>query len=375
MDNFIVTYFLNCKNNAKSLFFACLMPFLLTACEDNKIKEFVDEFGDSDDSSICTEDNTTVEFKQIAYWSVTDNETLDDIDFSMLTHIIYNKIGVESDGDLILPTGDDLDEFKEMIDLAHGASDSSTYIYAMVSIGNSTDSAFNAIAADDGALDNFRDQVEDLISDYDLDGIDINWQFPEDGDEGDLFEDLLKEMNDLATDENILLSYVVDSGQDDDATDDGVKDDVLEYGDFLNVLALNTTDNDDLHSSLEDSQEAIAYWADRCVVKNRLVVAIPAYSQGDGELDYSEIVNDDTDNACVDESSNVEDEDGNKYDDINYNGVLTVTDKTAYAQSNAGGVILTSLEQDYIGEDDSYDFSLLSTIFRQIDEGGSTACD
>jgi len=370
MDNFIVKSFLNVKNNTKSLFLLCLVPFLIIACDDNKIEEFVDDLGDSDDSSICTEDNTTVSFKQIAYWSVSDEETLEDIDFTMLTHIIYNKISVDSEGNLTLPTDDDLDEFKEMIELAHESG-----IYAMASIGNSTDSAFNAIAADDDALDNLRDEIEALIDDYDLDGFDINWQFPEDDDEGDLFEDLLKEMDDLATDQGVLFSYVVDSGQDDDATDDGVKDDALEYGNFLNVLALNTTDSDDLHSSLEDAQEAIAYWTDRCVVKNRLVVAIPAYSQGDGELDYTDIINDDTDNACTDEATNVEDEEGTSYDDINYNGVPTVTAKTAYAQSTAGGVVVMSLEQDYLGEDDSYDYSLLSTIFRQIDEGGSTACD
>ena len=49
----------------------------------------------------------------------------------------------------------------------------------MVSIGNSSDSAFNAIAASDTALNNFVDNIEDLIDDYDLDGIDINWQFPQ----------------------------------------------------------------------------------------------------------------------------------------------------------------------------------------------------
>jgi len=370
MGNFIVKSFLNHKNKPKYVFLICLVSFLLTACEDNKIEEFIEDLEDADSSLVCTEDTTTVEFKQIAYWSVSDEETLEDIDFSMLTHIIYSKISVDSDGNLTLPTGDDLDEFEEMIELAHASG-----VLALASIGNTSDAAFNAIAADDDALSNLRDEIEDLIRDYDLDGFDINWQFPEDDDEGDLFEDLLKEMDDLASDQGVLLSYVVDSGQDDDATDDGVKDDALEYGDFLNVLALNTTDSDDLHSSLEDAEEAIEYWTNRCVVKNRLVVAIPAYSQGDGELDYSEIINDDTDNACTDEASNVDDDDGIRYDDINYNGVPTVTAKTAYAQSNAGGVILSSLEQDYLGEDDSYDYSLLSTIFRQIDEDGSTACD
>ncbi|TEW52921.1 glycoside hydrolase family 18 protein [Psychromonas algicola] len=343
---------LRIKKTLNILVILCLSLSGLVAC-DNQIDDWVDSLGD-DDSIVCDDDTTTVVFKRVAYWSVSDDETLDDIDFSMLTHIIYNKIGIDSGGELSLPTGDDLDEFEEMIELADTAG-----IYAMVSIGNSSDTAFNAIAVDDDALDNFRDNLEDLIDEYDLDGIDINWQFPEGDDEGDLFEDLMKEMDDLATDEGILLSYVVDTGQDDDATDDGVQDDVLGYGDFLNVMALDTSDYDD---PLEDAEEAIEYWTDRCVVKNRLVLAIPVYSEGDAELDFSEIIDDDTSNACYDYASNVEDSDGNEYDDITYNGIPTVTDKTEYAESYAGGVILTSLDQDYLDEDS---YSLLTTIYWQ----------
>ncbi|WP_160061428.1 glycoside hydrolase family 18 protein [Psychromonas sp. L1A2] len=345
----------------------CIPLFTLTAC-GNQVDDIIEDILDGTDETACGEDVTTVNFKQIAYWSVSDEETLDDIDFGMLTHIIYSKIGVESDGDLILPTGDDLDEFEEMIELAQDAG-----VFAMVSFGNSSDSAFNAIAASDTALDNFADNVEDLIKEYDLDGIDINWQFPENDDEGDLFEDLVKEISEVAEDQGVLFSFVVDTGQDDDATDDGVQDDTLDYPDFINVMALNTTDNDDLHSSLEDAEDAIEYWTDRCVVKNKLVLAIPLYSDGDGELSFREIADDDLDNVCVDEAVNVEDEDGNRFDDINYNGIPTVNDKTEYAQSFAGGVILSSLEQDYFEEGDFY--SILAAVDWQVAGGPNDICD
>ncbi|MEL0660620.1 glycoside hydrolase family 18 protein [Psychromonas arctica] len=345
----------------------CIPLFTLTAC-DNQVDDIIEDIIDGTDETACGEDVTTVNFKQIAYWSVSDEETLDDIDFGMLTHIIYSKIGVESDGDLILPTGDDLDEFEEMIELAQNVG-----VFAMVSFGNSSDSAFNAIAASDAALDNFADNVEDLIKEYDLDGVDINWQFPENDDEGDLFEDLVKEISEVAEDQGVLFSFVVDTGQDDDATDDGVQDDTLDYPDFINVMALNTTDNDDLHSSLEDAEDAIEYWTDRCVVKNKLVLAIPLYSDGDGALSFREIADDDLDNVCVDEAVNVEDEDGNRFDDINYNGVPTVNDKTEYAQSFAGGVILSSLEQDYFEEGDFY--SILAAVDWQVAGGPNDICD
>lgn len=360
--NIIIT-----KNKLMKALLMCIPLFTLTAC-DNQIDDILSDIADGEDETVCGTDTTTVNFKQIAYWSVSDEETLDDIDFSMLTHIIYSKIGVESDGDLIMPTGDDLDEFEDMIEYAQDAN-----VYAMVSFGNSSDSVFNTIAASDTALDNFADNVEDLIKEYDLDGVDIDWRFPEDDDEGDLFEDLVKEISGRADDQGVLFSYVVDSGQDDDATDDGVQDDTLDYPDFINVMALDTTDDDDLHSSLEDAEDAIEYWTDRCVVMNKIVLAIPLYSAGDGVLSFNEIADDDLDNVCVDEASNVEDEDGNKYDDINYNGIPTVNDKTEYAQSYAGGVVLTSLEQDYFDEGDYY--SILAAVDWQVAGGPNDICD
>lgn len=337
-------------------FLLCLPLYALAAC-DNQTPELLDDIWDGSEDEVCAEDVTTVNFKQIAYWSISEEETLDDIDFSMLTHIIYSKIGVESDGELIMPTGDDLEEFEEMIDLAHNSG-----IYAMASIGNASDSAFNSIAGNTTALTDFITNVENLIKDYDLDGIDINWQFPTTDDEGDLFEDLVKEVSDLTNDQGVLFSFVVDSGQDDDATDDGVQEDTLAYPDFINVMALNTTDDDDLHSSLEDAEEAIEYWTNRCVVKNKLVLAIPLYSAGDEVLDFADIVEDDNEYACVDESEG-----------RNYNGIATVNDKTEYAQSSAGGVILTSLQQDYFEQGDYY--SILAAVDWQVAGGPNDICD
>ncbi|WP_028868726.1 glycoside hydrolase family 18 protein [Psychromonas arctica] len=353
-------------NKLIKAFAFCFPLFFLAAC-DNQTSELLDDIWDGSEDDVCEEDVTSVDFKQIAYWSISDEETLDDIDFTKLTHVIYNKIGVESNGNLILPTGEDLDEFKEMIDLAHTSN-----IYAMASIGNASDSAFNSIAGNTTALNDFIANVENLIKDYDLDGIDINWQFPTTDDEGDLFEDLVKEVSDLTTDQGVLFSYVVDSGEDDDATDQGVQEDALGYPDFVNVMALNTTDNDELHSSLEDAKEAITYWTNRCVVKNKIVLAIPVYSQGDAVLDFNDIVSDDLDNACVDEATNVEGPSGNIYDNINYNGIATVIAKTAYAQTKAGGVILNAVNQDYV---EDADYSLLNTMYLQSIYQSNTICD
>ena len=346
-------------------FLLFLSLFGLSAC-DNKIDDWFDELGDNNNESVVCEELSPSDFKKIAYWSVSDEDTLENIDFAMLTHIIYNKIGVDYNGNLSLPTGGELDEFEEMIETAQ-----QNCVITMVSIGNDSDTAFKTITANKDILNNFRDNLEELINEYDLDGIDINWQFPEGSEEGDLFEDLIKEMDDLSHDENILLSYVVDTGQYSD-TDNGVQDDTLVYGDFLNVMALDTTDNDDLHSSFDDAENAIKYWVNREVDKSRLILAIPVYSQGDGKLSFSDVVDDDRSNACVDEASHVKSSTEKFYDDINYNGIPTVIEKTEYAKNNANGVILTSLEQDYLSFSS---YSLLLTVDWQVADLTNSICN
>ena len=68
--------------------------FLVFACDSQDAIE--DALTPED--VVCEEDTTDVDFKQIAYWSENDDETLEDIDFSRLTHIIYDQIAVSTDG-------------------------------------------------------------------------------------------------------------------------------------------------------------------------------------------------------------------------------------------------------------------------------------
>lgn len=336
----------------------CFSSYALIGC-DNKIPDFFDDL--TPDDVVCEADVTEVVFKQVAYWSENDGDDENDEEaleqISMLTHIIYNNVGVDANGDLILPT--DVDDLEDMLDLAENAG-----VLTMISIGNDSDSAFNALAADNTTLNNFIDNVGDLVDEYDLDGIDISWQFPTTDDEGERFEELMENLESELHDDGKLFTFAVASGEFDDATDDGITAEVLAYPDFINVLALDSVSEDDLHSSLRDATEAIDYWTARCVVKNKIVLAIPAFSRDDDNfndvLDFAEIVEDDIDYACLDESEG-----------RNYNGIPTVTAKTAYAQRFAGGVILTALEQDYF-EDLSY--SLLATIDAQVLESPNDIC-
>lgn len=332
--------------------------FLVFACDS---QDAIEEALTTQDV-VCDEDTTDVDFKQIAYWSENDDETLEDIDFSRLTHIIYDQISVASDGSLII--SDDLDD--ELDDLIEAVTDANTGTLVMFSIGSA--SSLSAIASNDTAMDNFNDEIEDLFDDYAIDGIDINWQFP-DEDEEDDFEDLIESVEETVHDESKLLSFVVASGEDESITD-SVSEDAIDYADFVNVLAVESANDDDLHYTLEEAEESIEYWTgERCVVKKKLVLAIPAQGTSSEDLtkSYADILDHNLSDACLDRTES------RTY--YYYDGIPTVTDKTEYAQSNAGGVVLMSLQNDTYDEDYVDEYSLLMTINSQISGTPNTICD
>jgi len=320
------------------------LVFALTGCDN----QFGSLFWHDAEEEVCADDTTTVSFKKVAYWSPDEGDDEDDlaiIDYSALTHIIYTSISVNSDGSLNLPEDDDEDIFQAFVDEASSAG-----IEVGVSIGTGSDGNFNTIAEDSSLTSDFVEAVEDLIDDYGLDGIEINWTTISDDDESENLEELLDELEENLS--GSFLTMALPSGEYDSA--DNIENDMFTYIDFANIHAFDSTDSDDLHSSLDDATDAISYWTSRCLIQNKLVLGVPFYSRDSGDntlsRSYDEILDDDTDNACQDEDSG-----------DNYNGIPTITDKTTYAMIYAGGIMMNALEQD------SYDYPSYS-LLKAIDE-------
>jgi len=330
--------------------------FSVLSCDSqDSIRDLLEE-----EEIVCADDVTSVDFKQVAYWSEDEDENLENIQFSQLTHIIYDQISVNADGTLEI--SDQLDD--ELDDLIEAVGNNGTLI--MFSIGGANSLA--SIANNTTALATFNDQIEDLFDDYTIDGIDINWQFPDESDE-DSFDTLIESIQETIHDQGKLLSFVVASGEDDSLTD-SVSEDALDYADFINVLAVESANDDDLHYTTDEAKESIEYWtSERCVVKNKLVLAIPSQgtSSTESTKSYADIISNRLTDACLDKTAS--------RTFYYYDGIPTVTDKTEYAQSNAGGVVLISLQNDTY--DDSYvdDYSLLMTINSQINGTPNTICD
>jgi hypothetical protein len=315
------------KQKIRKLLIFFTTTFFLTACQ-GIFSDFLD--GSNDD--VCDTDDTSVSFKKVAYWDGDDREYKDEANYHQLDYLIYGYLEVNADGSLVAFDDDEQEDFEDMISTAQSEG-----VDVFISIGgDQDDSNFNTIAASSSLTNSFVDNVIEFLEDYDLDGVDLNWQTPGDDDEGELFEDLVEKLSDKLWDDSYEFSISVISGVGDDGDiGDVIDSTVFDYVDFVNVRAFDTDNSDDLHSSMEDAEDAIDYWTGRCLIQNKLVLGIPLYSAGDSVDSYNDIVGESTSNACKDED-----------DGRNYNGIPTVIDKTEYALSNAGGVMMMSLEQD-----------------------------
>lgn len=322
--------------------------FILSGCDN----QFTDIIGDNwiQKDEVCAVDNTPVSFKKVAYWTPDDSDNLELVKFSSLTHIIYSSISVNADGSLVVP--DDTALLEDLVDYAQSAG-----IKVAVSLGDGSDNNFNSIADSSTLTNAFTKSVANFIDDYELDGVDLNWQTINDKNESNNLEYLLKKLSEKLTGQS-FLSMTAPSGED-GAQADNINNDMFVYVDFVNVMAFDSTDKDNLHSSMQDATEAVSYWSERCLIKNKIVLGVPFYSAGKALRSYDYLIRDDISYACVDESEGRD-----------YNGIPTIIDKTNYAMLYAGGIMMKSLQQDWYRRnsdenDDPFvidDYSLLNTI-------------
>ncbi len=323
-----------------------LILFSLSGCEDNQFTDVIDDNWIKD-PVVCEEDTTAVSFKKVAYWTPDDSDNIELVNFSSLTHVNYASITFNADGTINTP--DDIDPLEDLVSYAH-----SDNVKVAVSIGewnDADDSAFNAIASNKNLTKTFVNNISDFIDEYELDGLDVNWQTIDSEDESDDLKYLLEQLSEELQEQGKFLSMTAPSGEEENQTN-LLSTEVFEFVDFINVMAFDSTNDDSLHSSLQDAKDAIAYWTDRCVFKNQLVLGAPFYSRGHAEHSYDYLIRDDINYACVDESERRD-----------YNGIPTIIEKTNYALTNAGGMMMKSLEQDvYQRSNDDFDFSEYSLV-------------
>ncbi|RKR87813.1 GH18 family chitinase [Micromonospora pisi] len=285
-------------------------------------------------------------FKSVGYMpSWAGNVTT--IQYSKLTHINYAFVLPNSNGSL--QAVDQPGKLQQLVSLGHQNN-----VKVLIAVGgwnDGNDSAFEALAANSGTRTTFVNNMINFVNQYGLDGVDIDWEYPDPGTSANNYTLLMQQLSTELHNRGKLLTAAVVSGG---GTANGIQPAVFGYVDFLNIMLY---DGGEPHANYDWSISNAQGWKNRGLPASKTVVGVPFYSRP-GYLTYSQLVQLDPANANRDCTT------ANGAQQC-YNGIPTVKRKTQWALANAGGMMNWELSQD---RNDGT--SLVSAIYDTVMGGG-----
>ena len=278
-------------------------------------------------------------FKSIGYmpsWAGSANA----IQYGKLTHINYAFILPNGNG--TLTAVENPAKLQSIVSQGHAQG-----VKVSIAIGgwnDGNDSGFEAMAGNATARTAFVNNVVNVVNQYNLDGVDIDWEYPDPGASGNNFTALMSQLSTAMHSRGKLLTAAVVS---EGGTANGVQPAVFGYVDWLNIM---TYDGGSPHSNYDWSVNAVNFWKGRGLPASKAVIGVPFYSRP-GYYTFADLVARDPANAnrdCTTVNGSNE----------CYNGLPTVRRKTQWAMANAAGIMNWEMSQDASGAN-----SLVNAIY------------
>ena len=286
--------------------------------------------------------STTNAQKVIAYatyWSGTAS----DIQYSKITHINYSFAIPDVDGHLKPLQG--TSKLQQIVTSAHAVGGK-----VLIAIGgwseNGTplDSRFEAIGANATYRTNLVNDAVALVNQYNLDGVDIDWEYPDAGSSANNFEALMTQLyNTLHPNGKLLTAAVGGSSY----SGGGINGTVKNVVDWLNVMCYDY--NTYQHATYADAVAGIQYYQGKGFPNSQIAMGVPFYGRDSWEA-YSVLVGRGADPYA------------DTYAGVGYNGINTIAQKSNYVKDNGlAGVMIWEISQDLNNE-----YSLVSTIYNTL---------
>src|SRR5688572_21963131 len=274
----------------------------------------------------------------------TDGIIADIIPYHQLTHINYSFLTPKADG-TFNPLNNGW-KLKQIVATAHQHN-----VRVSISVGGwGWDTQFEELAANPESRTAFVQNLTTFVNEYQLDGTDIDWEYPDVGQSSQNFLALITELR-AAMPDKLLTTAVVSYGDDNGG---GVPAESFELFDFVNIMTYDGPD----HGSMEQFEKGLSYWRERGLPKEKIVMGMPFYShvkESSAEgITYAKLVQDDPSAAQADEFD---------YYGMTqiYNGIPTIQAKTNIAMQQASGVMFWALDHDTQGE-----LSLVNAIYQTV---------
>lgn len=284
-------------------------------------------------------------FKIVGY-STTWSGTVSEIQFDKLTHVNYAFVVPNDSGDGNLQPLENPSKLRDLVQAAHARG-----VKVLIAVGgwnNGNDQGFERLASSSSTIRTFVNNMISMCNTYDLDGVDIDWEYPDPwGSSAQNYANLMRELDSELHGRGLLLTAAVCALG---SNADGVLGEVFNYVDFLNIMAYDGGDGP-AHSPYSYAVDAMNYWHGRGLSKSKAILGVPFYGRPTWAA-YRTLVANDPQAPYKDTTyySGVT---------VHYNGIPTMQDKTNLALQQGNGVMMWELAQDTTDAT-----SLLRTIYE-----------
>ncbi|NMM48129.1 glycosyl hydrolase family 18 protein [Marinigracilibium pacificum] len=300
------------------------------------------------ESDVIVDPDPCVGGKRIVGYMPSWSGTAQAIQYNKLTHIMYSFIRPTTTGGLTAV--EDPQKLRDIVTLAHQNG-----VKVAIAVGgwsdlNNTD--FETMAANATYRQNFINNLLSLIDNYDLDGVDMDWEYPAGGQNPANFATLMHEMAVALHARGKELSAAVAAyGYNADAVVNSVFNDV----DFLNLMAYDGG-NGSAHSPYNYAELTMNYWLGRGLPANKAILGVPFYGRPTWKS-YKTLLAEGADPYA------------DVFNGVYYNGINTIKAKAELGAQQGGGIMIWEISQDTEGQ-----YSLLSAINEVIKPcgGGGT---
>ncbi len=280
--------------------------------------------------------------KIVAYFpSYRDPAGVSSSKYQLITHLYYAFLSPNADGSLqALPNPA---YFNSVVATARANG---------VKVGISVAGAANLklACANAGTRSTLVTNLVNFVLNNNLDGLDMDWEFPRTTDGTDLtYSALMQELSTALHAQGKYLSAALTAGVYAGAVRDAIRTEVFGYADFFNIMSYDGLGWDpaepNQHASYNMAVASLDYWATtRAMPKEKVILGFPAYGRSNAtsaSATYKDLVA-----AGASTSGDYFTYNGFPY---GYNGTTTVTNKSNLAKSRGNGVMIWELFQDANG--------------------------
>jgi len=303
----------------------------------------------------------------VAYYPAWSYDNVSLIRYDRLTHIIYAFLIPKTNGNFSsfdeLYGSESSENLRTIVSLAHQHG-----VKVLVSFGGSGGgSAFPTITESSSILSTFTQNVLNYLEKHDLDGADIDWEFPDTTSKSNGFQALMESLSSVFKTKGYLLSAAVSSA---DYYGQWIPSGSFPFISFLNVMAYDMTGPGTAPGNPDPWNESVGsgfYWTDRRgFPASKVCLGVAFYGENFTnsndvvEVPWSVILTlSATFSPCT-----------NELNDIYFSGWYQTAGKAMYAKESLYyGVMFWEYAQD---TNNPIDESLLSAIQFGFSEGNNS---